>query len=206
MRYENATDTQLNNIFNHDKDCPTNLLVGVVQEMMNRKLLNYYIRYSIKSIKNLHNVLRTILKMEFDDLMQIGLITINEQAQKFRPGNRTPKTYFIMCLVSKFMKLLRDAKADKRSANTFTYDYETLDEKIQDALFRSPENIERYVINKLEVESYLSRLSEKERQAIIWLNEGYPQSTISKWLGYSSRNSANILIKRAYEKIRRDIA
>lgn len=207
MRYHMATNEQLHFILGYEKDCPTHLLSGVVEELAKRNELKGYVKYAAKkSIKNIDNVLKEILKMDWQDIIQIGMIEIFHQSEKFKPGMRTPKTFFIMCLMAKFNKLLRDCKAEKRIANTFTKDHEALDEKIQEAIFKSPVNVERYVINKIMLEDLMGDLTSKERTALVMLNEGHTQAYISKCLGYKSPNSANMLINRAYDKMRKRIA
>uniref|UniRef100_UPI0024099102 hypothetical protein n=1 Tax=Gracilibacillus dipsosauri TaxID=178340 RepID=UPI0024099102 len=146
FRFDRATDEQLKVILNNEKYCPTHLLSGAVQEMIRRNMLEDLIFYSAKSVyRNVKYLLQHVLKMDWDELFHVGHIEMLMQAKKFKPGMRTPKTFFIMCLKTKFLKMIRDAESMKRLANCKTKNVDRLDPKLQDKLFEAPLNVEKYV-------------------------------------------------------------
>ncbi|MEN2765752.1 sigma-70 family RNA polymerase sigma factor [Ornithinibacillus xuwenensis] len=193
MKYHLATDEQLKCIFNHEKDCPTHILSGVVEEMMNRNMLNGYILYAAESVN--------IKSIDDEDLLQIGLIEIHKRINKFNPGKTTPKTFAINILRNKFMNLIKDQQLYKSAAN---YN-KVIGESLDDYLIQSPFNVERYVICKLELEQCLSFLKEHERVAMIMKNNGYKLNEIANQIGFNSDTSVAKLIRKAKRKIREEL-
>jgi RNA polymerase sigma factor (sigma-70 family) len=204
--FTKATNDELKTILNHEKYCPTHLLSGAVQEMVRRNMLEDLIFYSAKSVyRNVKYLLQHVLKMDWEELYHIGHIEMLMQAEKFKPGMRTPKTFFIMCLKTNFLKMIRDAESMKRLANCKTKNVDLLDPKLQDKLFGSPLNVEKYVINKIILEQALECLSDKERQAVELYQMGYTQFEVAERLGVV-KNYGNVILKRAYQKMRGAIA
>lgn len=203
MNYETATNDQLWSIAEHDNSCPSHLLRGAVIEMIQRKMWNSIIVYAgKKAYRNVNYTLKYGLKLTYEDLLQIGYIEIIRIIDTFKQGMRTFKTYVIMCLITKFKKMKRDAETDRRKANIGTKDVGRLDEKLQERIFHSSVNVERFVINKIMLEDGWINLREVERQAILLEQEGYEQYEISKLLGFN-KTYANVLLKRAYAKLRK---
>jgi RNA polymerase sigma factor (sigma-70 family) len=192
MRYHLATDNQLTHIFNYEKDCPADILSGVVREMINRNMLNGYIIYAMESVKIIG---------EKEDLLQIGLIELHKQIGKFKPGKTTPKTFAIHCLRNKFMKVIEEQTSLKRAAN---YN-QIVGEELDDFLIQAPINIERYVINKMEVKYYLSCLKEKERVAILMQSFGYKLDEIAKEIGFAHARNVSKLLQKARNRIREEL-
>ena len=198
MRYHLATEEQLNAIIIQDKSCPSPLLEGVATEMMKRGMLINIIIYSANNVFNdFRYITKNVLQITRDELIQLGHIEIYKCIQKFKPGARTPKTYFIMCLLAMCKKLLRDANAEKRKANI---NAEEID--INHSMFISHQNVERQVIAKMTIESMWHRLRPIEQQAIIMEQSGYTQYEIAESMGFN-RTHGNKLLERAYKKMRR---
>ena len=203
MNWEKATDQQLLCIATNDKDCPPHLLEGVALEMVRRRLWDSFIVCAARiAWRNVKYVLRYIVQMDWEEMIHVGHIEIMKQVPKFRPGHRTLTTFVVMCLKTKFLKMRRDATAEKRYANIGTKDVDSLDEKLQDRIFCSPENVERTVVNRLWIESSWGVLREVEQKAILLDLAGYSQYEISEMLGFHKRHG-NKLLKRAYAKLRK---
>jgi RNA polymerase sigma factor (sigma-70 family) len=203
MDYSLADDKQLKTIVQSDKDCPPSLLEGVAIEMIKRNLWSGYIFYAAQQV--FHNVQTTILytlQMSEEEFEHVSHIEIVKMVEKYQPGKISFKSYVILCLISYYRQLLRNAKAVKRKANLFTEEVSTLDPKLQDRMFRSPVNVEKYVIDKITIEDYLSRLNEKERKALYLEAAGYTQFEIAEQLGYHKKTGGK-LIRRTYEKLRK---
>lgn len=202
MKLDLATDQQLMNIVNYDKECPNNLLLQVTEEMLKRKLWHDIIFYSAKLVyRHVNKVLNTILFMDRNDLYQIGHIEIFKAVENFKQGKRTFKTFVIMVLKMKFAKLIRDANAQMRQTDFNKIYIENMDDKEQDRYFNSQFNVEKYVINKMFIQEQLTKLRDVEIKAIQLELQGYGQYEISERLGFS-KTYANVLLKRAYQKLR----
>ncbi|WNS74254.1 sigma-70 family RNA polymerase sigma factor [Bacillus sp. DTU_2020_1000418_1_SI_GHA_SEK_038] len=203
MKWELATDEQLMCIVGFDNECPPSLLKGAALEMIKRNLWEGIIVFSAKQVfQNAKYILKHQLKMDRQELIHIGHIEIMLQVEKFKPSLRTFKTFIIMCLKGRFMKMIRDAQAEKRFANISTKDVDHLDEKIQTKIFQSPVNVERTVINKIMIENSWDVLNDVEKKAISLEHQGYGQYEISRMLGYRD-TYASVLLKRAYAKLKK---
>lgn len=202
MKWHLATDEQLIVIANNDKDCPPSLLRELAIEMITRKMWDSIICYAGKqAYRNLNYTLEHGLKMSYEEFIHIAHIEIMRVVEKFQTGMRTFKTYVIMCLISKFKKMKRDAEAEKRLANIGTKDVDRLNEKLNNKIFQSPVNVEKHVINKVMIDSAWNVLREVEKKAILLEQQGYEQYEIAEMLGVHKRYG-NVLLKRAYNKLK----
>jgi RNA polymerase sigma factor (sigma-70 family) len=198
MNYETATKQQLMNIISYDKDLPTHLLGGVVEEMIIRGMWDGIIKYSAKKVyRNVPFVLNHILQMEIEDLIQIGNIEIARIVSTFKHGKKSFKDYAIMCLRGKFNVIRQYAETEKRSSDRNTSDIDDFT-----FLLQSSVNVESYVINKIMIEEVWGTLREVEKQMIILELQGYGREELSEMLGYS-KNSGRSLLPRAYKKLRK---
>lgn len=205
MRWHLATNDQLMNIANNDKDCHPSLLKELAVEMIKRKLWDGIICYAGKqAYRHLNYTLEYGLKMTHEEFIHIAHIEIVRVIEKFQTGMRTLKTYVIMCLISKFRKMKRDAEAEIRKANIGTKDVDRLEEKMQTKLFQSPVNVERTVINKIMIESSWHVLRDIEKRAILLEQQGYEQYEIAEMIGVHKRHG-NTLLNRAYAKLRKQM-
>jgi RNA polymerase sigma factor (sigma-70 family) len=201
MRYELASNDQLETIINSDNDCPTHLLSGVVLEMIKRRLLDGIILYSAKkTYKNVIYVLERILQMDDEEFIHVGHIYILKRLEGFKPGTRTLKTYLIMCLQSKFAKMIRDAQVLKRKSNLHTQRVDVLPEFVQTRIFRDHANVEKEVINKIMMEEALAQMKPNERKAICLELMGYQKSEIKIMLGYHPNGN---LITKAHRNLKK---
>jgi RNA polymerase sigma factor (sigma-70 family) len=203
MRYELATNQQLNNIINHDKDIPTHLLGGLVLEMVKRRMWDKIINYSMnKAYRNAPYVMKHILKIDMEDLIQIAHIELIEIVKTFKQGMRSFGSYAIMCLIGKFHVIHDYAEREKRKADLNTSDIDDLPLRIQNTIFRSSANIENYVINKITIEEAWNVLRDVEKKAIILEQMGYTQEEAAEMVGLNKR-SGNVILRRAYAKLRK---
>jgi len=203
MKWESATNQQLRTIAQFDPDCSPSLLEGLVVEMIKRRLWDGIILYAAKqTYYNVQDTYRNKLQMSYEEFIHVSHIHILKMVERFQPGRRNFKSYVIMCLISYFKHLRRDAEALKRKANLFTDDVDGLDPKLQESMFQSPMNVEKYVIDKIMMEERLSTLREVERQALKLEVMGYTQYEIAELLGFK-RTYGNVLLKRVHRKLKR---
>jgi RNA polymerase sigma factor (sigma-70 family) len=204
MDYSLASDKQLRMIAQYDPDCTPSLLEGVAIEMIKRRLWDGIIMYAAKqTYYNVRETLTTKLQVDNEEFIHLAHIEIMRIVSLFKPGKRNFKSYVIMCLISKFKHLRRDAEALKRKANLYTENVDGLDPKLQESMFQSPMNVEKYVIDKITLENFLKPLREVERQALYLEAMGYTQFEIAEQLGFSNRNYGNVLMKRVHKKLKK---
>jgi RNA polymerase sigma factor (sigma-70 family) len=204
MDYSLASDKQLRMIAQYDPDCSPSLLEGLTIEMIRRRLWDGIIMYAAKqTYYNVRETLTTKLQMNEEEFIHIAHIHIMKMVERFQPGRRNFKSYIIMCLISYFKHLRRDAEALKRKANLYTENVDGLDPKLQESIFQSPMNVEKYVIDKITLEEYLKPLREVERQALYLEAMGYTQFEIAEKLGFTNRHYGNVLMKRVHKKLKK---
>lgn len=204
MDYSKATNKQLMTIAKYDNSIPTELLGGLAEETIKRRLWDGIITFAgEKAYKDLEHVRNNILRMDKDEFIHCAHIEIMRITKEFKPGMRSFMSFVVMCLISRFKKMLRAEDAEMRRANIGASDVNTLPTDIQERIFCSPLNVEKYVINKITIEEVWDVLREVEKQAILLNLYGYPQNEISLMLGFKSQNHANTLISRAYAKLRK---
>lgn len=202
MDISKATNEQLQIIVKHDKCCPIHLLKEVSEEMMKREMWSNIIFYAAGSVfKNINFVLKQRLRMDHEELKQIGHIEIYRSVEKFKHGMRSFFSFVVMVLIAKFKKMIRDVNAEKRYSEIGTVNYEKLPEKVQDKLFCSLINIERHVINKIMLSEAFKSLRDVEIRCIELELAGYQQYEISEMLGFK-KTYANVLLRRSYKKLR----
>jgi RNA polymerase sigma factor (sigma-70 family) len=194
MRYHLASNDQLTHIFNYEKDCPADILSGVVREMINRNLLRGYVKYIID---------RTFYDStnDFDDYMQMGLMIMHDFAKKFKPGQTRPKNFLMLCLKREFLKLHQERMTVKRGGRTEVITGEDL----ESSLLVSPVNVERYVLNKIEIEECLSCLKEYQQTILVMRSQGYTYNEIAEVVGHSSGKVTENLFRDIKKKIRKEL-
>jgi RNA polymerase sigma factor (sigma-70 family) len=194
LRYHLASNDQLTNIFNYEKDCPADILSGVVREMINRNLLRGYVKYVID---------RTFYDStnDFDDYMQMGLMIMHDFAKKFKPGIRRPKNFLMFCLRREFLKIHQLNQTKKRGG-----DVEIITgEDLETFLMPSPVNVERYVLNKIELEECFSCLKEYQQTILVMRSQGYTYNEIAEVVGHSSGKVTENLYRDIKKKIRKEL-
>jgi RNA polymerase sigma factor (sigma-70 family) len=141
------------------------------------------------------------LQYTYEEFIHVAHIEILKVVEKFQPGRRNFKSYVIMCLMTHFKKIIRDAEAMKRIANLRAEDVDGLEPKMQDKIFQSPVNVEKYVIDKITLEERLKPLSEVERKALYLSAMGYTQYEIAEMFGFK-KTYGNVLLTRARNKMK----
>lgn len=196
MDWIKATNDQLDTIALYDKHLPTHLVGGLVEEMMNRKLWNGTIVFAARHVfKDTKGIMKYVLKIDREELFQIGNMVIAQSANSFVPGKSTLRTFMITCLKHKFTNMVRNARAVKRQGDEIA-----VEEEIQ--IFRSTANVEKQVINKIVIEEAWDVLRDIEKKAIQLELQGFTQYEIDDLLGLGKRSS-HTLLNRAYAKLRK---
>lgn len=207
MDYTKATNEQLETIIRYDNTIPNHLLVGVVEEVLNRNLLDNYIAKIIRTVIKGVDKVEKIYQMSMDDFLQLGRTKVYELAKEFDSTKGVTFTTFIYKpLANRYMKWIEKETAEKRDESK-VISYSLLDntgKELVDGFIDYRTNVERYVVNKLFVEQVLnqSRLSSRQKEVLEYRLQGLKNEEIAKKIGAGFK-SVSKSYYTAIEKIRR---
>lgn len=205
MRWEKASDNQLNIIIKYEYDCPLPLLEGAVIEMLNRGLFDriiaeciHFITKDIKKVEQVHCV-------GFDDFLQIGRIEVLKALKLFNPKRGKNFMSFVYLKVkSEIIKRIEALEAQKRdSRKVSSYNQQTEDGTEFVEFFSSRINVEKYVINKVLLEQLLNKVNPHQRSVLTLKLKGYTFVEISEILGRGNYKSMHQAYKLALGKMRK---
>jgi RNA polymerase sigma factor (sigma-70 family) len=196
-----ATNEQLVNILSHDSTIPKDLLADVLEEAINRGILQGVVINVITSLfPNLQQA-QIKYKADLNDFIQLGYIGLLSAVKTFKPG----KAGFLNCAFTPIKRKLIDyfkkfhmAKRDGEETNIDS-------EILMDRLLPASINVETQVIRRLEVEKILSLMTERTREISIYWMKGYDFAEISRMYG-KSHSYARSRFYKEVNKIREEIA
>lgn len=202
MKWNLATDEQLQNIIKFDFDCPRSLLSEVVGEMLKRNLFDGLIVKMINRRFKSLSIACDKLATDRDELIQEGNIEIWKCLSKYQPGRSSFANYCSLRLISLFRDMEKAIEADKRgvllsSCSLYTPLYEdvTLAE-----VFACGKNVESMVIKKISLEEKFSILKENERRTIHLYSQGYCLDEIAD-IEHISKSGVSRRIKKIIKKL-----
>lgn len=175
MDYTKATDEQLLTIIKSDMDCPLPLLEGVVHEALDRGIFNKLIYHVFDSMfRNWRRVVNA-WNIENKDLLSIGYCGVLNALRLWKPGRASFQTFVYMNIKSEFTHMLdkENTKGRQIYKVTESYDKQTAEGINFKDLMQSTENVEKYVLRKIELETALDKLTEMEKEIITYFLEGY---------------------------------
>ncbi|EIJ79150.1 RNA polymerase sigma factor for flagellar operon [Bacillus methanolicus PB1] len=182
MRWELATDEQLWNIIENDWHVPERHIDGLVTEALNRNLFDHLIKHLINKMFDRWDPER---RYNFSDLYQIGYIGIVQALKNYKVGKGSFKTFAYMNIKTEFVHHLEKINAEKRKLyeNILSLDvqkHEDNDSTFLDSLIDETKNPEKITINKLFLEEQFKKLSQREREILLYFTQGYSMHEIAK--------------------------
>jgi len=179
MRWYLATNEQLETVFNSDDQCPNNLLLGLVEEMMKRNMFEGMIISMANKLMGSYNR---------DEVIQAAHIGIYQLAKRFKPKKLSFKQ---MCYISieRRIKTLLQKKYYKKN---FMNEQALMNEVPE---MESSYNVEKQVIRKVTTQEKLSRLSVKQREIIEMFLQGYSLS----WMGENVYNQDTSAVRYQFK-------
>lgn len=157
MNFQKATTTQLETIFNHEYDLPTDLLVGLVTEMMNRNLFEGMIISTAKRLFNHYNR---------DEVLQVAYIGIFQLVKKIKHMKIPFKSLVYIVIERRLKSIIVSDSTIKNKMN-----YSALLNEFPVMIASS--NVEKTVIDKMSLQEQLDKLTEKERYIVTEFLKGY---------------------------------
>lgn len=203
MDWTKATDTQLLTIAKTDHDCPTTLLSGVVEEMLNRNLFDPLIVSIVNNVMKI-DVVEKLHKVSLEDFLQIGRVEIWKGVKRFKPGhNKAFISFVYMTIKHEFIKQINALEALKRD-NRQSISYQTKELREIDFFLKDKKtNVERYVINKVTIEQLIKRVNRHQRNVIDCYMMGYTFEEIASILGRGTFKTINRSFWDAVKKMRK---
>lgn len=204
MNWHLATDEQLLSITNSDKDCPTHLLSGVVNEMLHRGLFDNLIYWIFKRLTKVDSLAKQSWNMDTDDILSLGYVGITNALNRWKGSKSSFKTFAYMNIRSEFTHHLDSENAVKREINKLTFSYDTPMDNGDPFYIMIPDrqmNVEKEVIRNIEYENKMQQLSVEKRKIIELFLEGYKFSEINKIL-YRYKKNGNYVRELFYESLR----
>lgn len=158
MKWYKATNQQLETIFNHEaNNQPNHLLVGLVEEMITRKLFDGMIIQLVKKLMS---------NYDRSEVLQAGYIGLYQLAKIY---NNKKLSFKDMCFIA-IERRIKSIQQKQYQKNNFM-NAQALNHEVP--IMMDSQNVERTVINHLTLEEQLGKLSKKERYIVDRFLEGY---------------------------------
>jgi RNA polymerase sigma factor (sigma-70 family) len=202
LRYDLATNQQLQTIVKSDFNCPSSLLGKVTEEMIKRNLFNGLIVKMLNQRFSSLPMACEILSCEKEDLIQEGNTEIWKSVTKFKQGKSSFAYYCSIHLLSLFRDMEKAIKSGKREVVLSSCSIHTPigeDLTIEDVLVYG-KNTENIVINKISLEEKLSVLNEKEKTTISLYAKGYCMDEIAE-IEHISKSGVSRRMKKITKKL-----
>jgi RNA polymerase sigma factor (sigma-70 family) len=200
MRYSLATNHQLQTIISSDNTIPTDLLVGVVEEVINRGTLDKFIADAIYSVVGRR---QSSKRFDFEDLMQMGRNELYLAAKKYESGRGKKFTSFAYTVIrQEIMRQFHYWTMQKRDDSDVIH-YDAFDSN-WDAVDHYT-RVEPYVVNKLFYQQMmnLKSLSEPQKEVIKLRLSGKSLREIGDLLGIKDVKTVSGIYQRGLTKIKR---
>lgn len=186
MNFTKATDKQLKTIIEWDIGVPTHLLKEVYEEIMGRRILDNKIYTWIFSFFKSKANAETKTGMATEDLLWICYELGYEILDNYKP-DLPFIAYWYRGAIRKIKDIARNNTRLKRSCNkTFSWD-DMEDWKLP----AGNNNTETTAINRVYIESLMSRLREVEKEIVIMRYLGYANREIGARQGVSRQEIEN---------------
>lgn len=191
MKWDKATDKQLQMIIRYDIDCPHSLLSGAVAEMLNRGLLDGLVKKTIMSQFNRIEIAVKVLKVAEEDIFQFCRMKIFESINKYKQGMKSFLYFAFVFLKSELKDLELKAKAEKRKVYVAI---QSIDTKLDSgdtfaSILPGRCNVEKEVIRKISLEEKLRLLTDRESKCFLLYMEGYNGTEIAKRMNVTRRTA-----------------
>lgn len=195
MNLESATNDQLWNIIEDDKDCPPHLMKSIILEALDRELFDYLIFNVMERVVNRH-MLHTA-NLDKDDLLQMGRVCIYRGASLYTTGTASFKTYAYHSILNRFLSISAFTRSNKGQALSNAH---SLYNDVYEETLPSYTNVEKQVLFKIEWEEAMSKLTDHEKELISCMVRGYTQRELGKYHGVSMTTIMRRL-RKAFRKI-----
>lgn len=202
MDYTKASKQQLIAIMKYDHDCPTDLLKGVIEELIKRNALKAWLsQISRKFFGDMNKGVK--FWIEESDVIQMGYIGVFKALDKFIQGKSSFATFSRYYIYSEWQQHLEMFNRQKRTMDreSISYDMPVTEREgdLRD-LIPSQLNVEKSVIMKLHFEEQLSSLTPLQRESVFGYMQGYGMKEIAVKIG-KNRRSVERAFHRAIEKM-----
>lgn len=196
MDFLKATNQQIKVIIESDGDCPPHLLYQAVEEAIRRNLfvgLMYTLVTKKMSIEYVEQVLKTTLA----DIQQAFNIKAFDALKFYKPGKNPFISFWTRFMLIELSEIIKFNNSQKRTGTTVTID----DDEVRPIHIVSDHNVERLVLNRLDIQKRLSVLTPFQREIVLLREKGYTFPEIGEKMGYGRAYMWNSY-KSALEQMR----
>lgn len=186
MRWELATKKQLHIIISEDRDIAPSLLLQAIEEAITRDTYNDLILSIITKFFGSLFVAEKMADTSIEDLKQICYIEMFNAWKFYKRGDNSFISFWIRFTRTKFINIVREAKAEKREINRMKesiYDQEN-DEYIQ---IVDDFNTEHQAINNVYLDYLFQFLKPKQLEIMQLMRKGYRLVDIEEILGENTK-------------------
>jgi RNA polymerase sigma factor (sigma-70 family) len=177
MNYVLATNDQLWIIMKSDWDCPLPLLEGIFQEAVNRGMIKQIIISVMKEKRLTNERTQSIIRMEYEDLVQLGYEGAVNALIGFSPGKGSFVHFLYLKISQTYGKLFEYEDAEKRKRNDFIPN-DGMEMEFYFVDYRT--NVEKIVLNKIRLEEKLSLLNPIQKETLLRFFQGYTLQEIAE--------------------------
>jgi RNA polymerase sigma factor (sigma-70 family) len=177
MNWTNATNNQLWIIMKSDWDCPLPLLEGIFQEAANRGMIKQIIIAVMKKKGLTSERNQSIIRMEYEDLVQLGYEGAINALIGFVPGKGSFVHFLYLKISQMYGKLFEYEDAEKRKRNDFIPN-DGMEMEFYFVDYRT--NVEKAVLNKIRLEEKLDLLNQIQKETFLRFFQGYTLQEIAE--------------------------
>jgi RNA polymerase sigma factor (sigma-70 family) len=205
MDFTKATKTQLETIIKYEFTCSHSLLVGAVNELLNRNSFDALIAKAIRLVVHVPTF-EVKQKINMDDLLQVGRMTVFKVMKRFNAAkSNSLLTFLFVTVKQEIIRVVQSAEASIRDGRkTVSHQKETATGEEIGFFFKDPKvNVEKFVVNKVTIEQLLSRVNPHQRRVVIYRLQGYKFDEIAKILGRGTVKSIHASYHDAIGKMKK---
>jgi hypothetical protein len=180
MKWHKATNEQLETIFNYEYNLPNHLLVGLVGEMISRKMFDGMIISQAK---------RLMGSFDRDEVLQVAYIGLYQLAKIIKNGKQSLKNMCFIVVERRLRGLQRKPYYKNNFMNQQALQHEV--PEMFDAM-----DVEKTVIRKLSMQEQFSRLTDKQKNIICMFLEGFSL----RWIGLNVYKQDTSAIRYQFKK------
>lgn len=191
MDLKKATNKQLKVIMNYDNDVPRELLKQVVNEMVDRGMIEHFILYCAKLFWKRIAKNKTQLGLEVSDVIQLGYMGILKALDRYEPGNLSFASFSRFYIKGEWQSFIRKFNTEKRMSERHKTSIDRAINAEGDsfgAFIPSKVSVERNVILKVHFESQMDLLTPIQKLIVLKHLQGYTTKELSLVTGKTRQN------------------
>lgn len=208
MNFSKATNEQLWTIISEDWYIPKQYIRDLVEEALNRNLFDHLIKHLINKKFGRWSDER---RFNYYDLYSLGYVGIVVALNNYQEGKGSFKTFAYMNISTEFNHRLDKINSKKREhyKNIVSLDVKKHgdnEEAFIDSLIDYSCDPELITIKKIFWDENFNKLSEREKDILLYFAQGYSMHEIGKIYGFKGAANIHRIFHRSLKKINPDVS